>query len=202
MKIISGGQTGVDRAALDAAIELGIPHGGWCPRGRTAEDGRIPDRYQLRETDSSDYAFRTEQNVLDSDATLILYRGRISGGTELTLRLARQNARPHQVVDLESPSPPAEVRRWLEEHAVETLNVAGPRESQSPGIAVMAREYLQSVLVRKNDRHGRKADEDKCQGQPAEDDADDPQRLLVVGGGRMDRPHDEQQAKHHQPEVK
>jgi hypothetical protein len=146
MKIISGGQTGVDRAALDAAIELGIPHGGWCPRGRMAEDGRIPDRYQLRETDSPDYAFRTEQNVLDADATLILYRGRISGGTELTLRLARQHARPHLVVDLDAPPPPAEVRRWLEEHAVTTLNVAGPRESQSPGTAAMAREFLESVL--------------------------------------------------------
>ena len=102
MKIISGGQTGVDRGALDAAMELGIPHGGWCPRGRTAEDGRIPDRYQLRETDSPDYSFRTEQNVLDSDATLILYRGRIAGGTELTLRLARQHGRPHLVVDLDA----------------------------------------------------------------------------------------------------
>jgi hypothetical protein len=148
MKIISGGQTGVDRAALDAAIELGIPHGGWCPRGRTAEDGRISDRYQLREADSPDYSFRTEQNVLDSDATLILYRGRVSGGTELTLRLARQHARPHLVVDLDAALAPAEVRRWLEEHTVETLNVAGPRESQSPGIATLAQAFVVAVLVR------------------------------------------------------
>jgi hypothetical protein len=76
-KIISGGQTGVDRAALDAAIELGIPHGGHCPRGRRAEDGRIPDRYQLTETDSAQYRVRTERNVLDADATLILCRGRM-----------------------------------------------------------------------------------------------------------------------------
>ncbi len=146
MKIISGGQTGVDRGALDAAIELGIPHGGWCPRGRMAEDGRIPDRYRLRETDSPDYSFRTEQNVLDSDATLILYRGRIAGGTELTLRLARQHGRPHLVVDLDAAAEPAEVRRWLDEHAVETLNVAGPRESQSPGIGAMTRQFVGHML--------------------------------------------------------
>jgi hypothetical protein len=146
MRIVSGGQTGVDRAALDAAIERGVPHGGWCPLGRTAEDGRIPDRYQLRETDSPDYAFRTEQNVLDGDATLILYRGRISGGTELTLRLARQHGRPHLAVDLDAAAEPAEVRRWLEEYAVETLNVAGPRESQSPGIGAMARDFVRSIL--------------------------------------------------------
>jgi hypothetical protein len=146
MKIISGGQTGVDRGALDAAIALGIPHGGWCPRGRLSEDGRIPEQYLLSETNSPDYAFRTEQNVLDADATLILYRGRISGGTELTLRLAQQHARPHLLVDLDAPAPPAEVRRWIEEHAVETLNVAGPRESQSPSIGMMARDFLWSVL--------------------------------------------------------
>jgi hypothetical protein len=146
MKIISGGQTGVDRAALDVAIALGVPHGGWCPRGRLAEDGRIADRYLLRETDSSEYAVRTEQNVLDADATLILYRSRLSGGTELTLRLVRQHGRPHLVVDLDAPIPPAEVRQWLQSERVETLNVAGPRESQSPGIGAMAREFLQSVL--------------------------------------------------------
>jgi hypothetical protein len=146
MKIVSGGQTGVDRAALDAAIELNVPHGGWCPRGRLAEDGRIPDCYRLRETDSPEYAFRTEQNVLDSDATLILYRGRIAGGTELTLRMARQHDRPHLVVDLDAAVEPAEVHRWLEEQAVETLNIAGPRESQSPGIGEMAREFLRNVL--------------------------------------------------------
>jgi hypothetical protein len=146
MHLISGGQTGVDRGALDAALELGIPHGGWCPRGRLAEDGRIPDRYQLRETDSTDYAVRTQQNVVQSNATLILCRGRISGGTELTLRLAQQHGRPNLVVDLEQPPDTAKVRRWLGEHGVETLNVAGPRESQSPGIRVAAHEFLVRVL--------------------------------------------------------
>ena len=122
--------------------ELGIPHGGWCPRGRLAEDGRIPDRYQLSESDSADYPVRTEQNVLLGDATLILCRGRLSGGTELTLRLAQQHGRPHLVVDLDRARDAAEVRRWLLEHGVETLNVAGPRESQSPGIEALAKEFI------------------------------------------------------------
>lgn len=146
ISIVSGGQTGVDRAALDAAIELRIPHGGWCPRGRLAEDGRIPDEYQLRESHSSEYPVRTEQNVLDSDATLILYRGRLSGGTELTRRLAQQHRRPYLVVDLDGSPDAAEVRRWLEQQQVGTLNVAGPRESQSPGIGAIAREFVLRVL--------------------------------------------------------
>jgi hypothetical protein len=142
MRIISGGQTGVDRAALDAAMELGIPHGGACPRGRLAEDGRIPDRYQLHELDSREYWVRTERNVLQSDATLILCRGRLSGGTELTLQMARQHGRPCLVVDLDGTPDAAEVCRWLKEQDVETLNVAGPRESQSPGIGGLTREFI------------------------------------------------------------
>jgi predicted Rossmann-fold nucleotide-binding protein len=145
-KIISGGQTGVDRAALDAAIALGIPHGGWCPRGRLAEDGPIPDRYELRETESSDYPARTERNVLDSDATLILCPGQPAGGTELTVRLARRHRRPCLVVDLDRPLDAAKVRRWLRRHKVAILNVAGPRESQSPGVAQRAIEFLHAVF--------------------------------------------------------
>lgn len=150
-KIISGGQTGVDRGALDAAIALGIEHGGWCPRGRQAEDGRIPDRYRLEETDSPDYPARTERNVLESDATLILYRGQLSGGTLLTLRLAEDHQRPCLAVNLDSPVPPAEIRKWLKEHRAEVLNVAGPRESQSLGIGDSAREFMLNLLKsRKN----------------------------------------------------
>jgi len=147
MKIVSGGQTGVDRGVLDAAIELQAPHGGWCPRGRLAEDGRIPGRYRLQETDSPKYHVRTRQNVLDSDATLILCRGPVSGGTELTLRLARQYGKPSRVVDLAADPQPEEVCDWLQEHRVEVLNVAGPRESLSPGIAADAREFLLRVLA-------------------------------------------------------
>jgi len=147
MKIISGGQTGVDRGALDAAIGLGIPHGGWCPRGRLAEDGRIPARYELSETDSPEYWVRTEQNVSDSDATLIFCRGRPTGGTELTLRLAEQHGRPCLVLDLDQSPQPEDVRRWLADHRVEVLNVAGPRESQSPGIAAQAKQFLSGLLA-------------------------------------------------------
>lgn len=143
-RIVSGGQTGVDRAALDAAAALGIAHGGWCPRGRLAEDGRIPDRYLLQETDSPEYPVRTERNVLDSDSTLILCRGRPTGGTELTRRLAHAHRRPCLVLDLDGPPDQGAVRRWLAKHRPETLNVAGPRESQCPGIA----EQAAALLVR------------------------------------------------------
>lgn len=145
-KIISGGQTGVDRGALDAAIALGIAHGGWCPRGRLAEDGPIPGRYELHETDSPDYPVRTERNVLDSDATLILCCGQVSGGTELTLRLAERHRRPCLVVDLDRPLDVDPVRRWLVSHQVQVLNLAGPRESQSPGIGALAAGFVRELF--------------------------------------------------------
>ena len=145
-RIVSGGQTGVDRAALEVARALGIPHGGWCPRGRLAEDGRIPDGYQLTETESPEYPVRTERNVVDSEATLILCRGRPSGGTELTRRLALEHGRPCLVVDLGAPPELAATRRWLAEHGRGTLNVAGPRQSQCPGIAAEASAFLRRLL--------------------------------------------------------
>jgi hypothetical protein len=145
-KILSGGQTGVDRAALDAAIALGIPHGGWCPRGRRAEDGRIPSRYALAETDSPVYAVRTERNVLDADATLILCRGPLRGGTALTRRFAQQHGKPYLVVNLDHPPDNAEIHRWLRESRIGVCNVAGPRESQSPGIYALARRYLEALF--------------------------------------------------------
>jgi hypothetical protein len=146
-KIVSGGQTGVDRGALDAAIAQGIPHGGWCPRGRLAEDGRIPRRYKLTETDSPEYRVRTEQNVLASDGTLILCRGVPSGGTELTLRLAEQHRKPVMVVDLDHAPGAKEIHAWLHAHAVQVLNVAGPRESQSPGIAAAAADFIARLFA-------------------------------------------------------
>ena len=145
-KIISGGQTGVDRGALDAAIALRIEHGGWCPQGRQAEDGRIADCYRLEETDSPDYPVRTERNVVESDATLILFRGRLSGGTLLTQRLAEEHQRPFLAVDLDSPLSPGEIRKWFEENQVRVLNVAGPRESQCPGIGELSRDFMLNLL--------------------------------------------------------
>jgi hypothetical protein len=145
--IVSGGQTGVDRGALDAAIAAGIPHGGWCPHGRLAEDGSIAAQYQLRETHSAKYYIRTRKNVLDSDATLILCHGPLTGGTDLTYRLAQRHAKPCLVVDLQQGPDAVEAQRWIEEHRVGVLNVAGPRESSHPGIAEQAYRFLLHVLI-------------------------------------------------------
>lgn len=138
-RIVSGGQTGADRAALDAAIELGLDHGGYCPAGRRAEDGRIPDRYRLVETASADYAERTERNVVDSDGTLLITRGRPTGGSALTADLAARHRRPFLHIDLEPPGDmagwSASIREWLALSRIQILNVAGPRESGCPGIA-------------------------------------------------------------------
>lgn len=147
--IVSGGQTGVDRAALDLAIELGIPCGGWCPRGRRAEDGPLPTCYPLKETPSADYEQRTEWNVRDSDGTLILARGKLSGGTALTAGLARRLRKPCLVLDLLKKGLDFRAApRWIEEHAIRVLNVAGPRESLAPGIYLQAKGFLKEALVR------------------------------------------------------
>jgi len=145
-RVISGGQTGVDRAALDVARELGIPCGGWCPRGRRAEDGAIPERYPLHETPSAGYAQRTEWNVRDSGAVLVLHRGRLRGGTALTVAAARRLGRPCLTVDLAGVADPAALRAWLAAQRAHVLDVAGPRESQAPGIGAAARQFLREVL--------------------------------------------------------
>jgi hypothetical protein len=146
LTIVSGGQTGVDRAALDVAISLGLRHGGWCPAGRWAEDGAIPSIYQLEETPSSNPEVRTERNVIDSDGTLILARGKLTGGTAYTRACAEECSRPFLVVDLANPCSPEEVRRWLLKNKIRRLNVAGPRESVAPGIYEEAKGFLQRVL--------------------------------------------------------
>lgn len=145
-RIVSGGQTGVDRGALQASLELGIPHGGWCPRGRRAEDGVIPSQFALTETDSPKYWVRTEKNVIDSDGTLILVIGALSGGTELTYRMAIKHRKPHLIADLRNDRSLAEIRKWIAEQQITTLNVAGPRESSAPGITREAQEFLTALL--------------------------------------------------------
>jgi Circularly permutated YpsA SLOG family len=144
-RIVSGGQSGVDRAALDVALELGLPCGGWCPAGRAAQDGPLPARYPLRETPSADPAQRTEWNVRDSAGTLLLLRGAPAGGTALTLSLAERLARPCFALQV-AVAQPAAVRAWLAGHAIATLNVAGPRESEAPGIYGQARAFLLRLL--------------------------------------------------------
>lgn len=145
-KIVSGGQTGVDRAALDVALARGLPCGGWCPRGRRAEDGPIPNHYPLLETATEDYPTRTELNVRDTDGTLILTRGRPDGGTGLTRRLARRLGKPCKVVDFEKGPSPRRAAEWVLRHGIAVLNVAGPRESNRPGIHERAARFLATML--------------------------------------------------------
>ncbi|HRD64855.1 MAG TPA: putative molybdenum carrier protein [Candidatus Competibacter sp.] len=145
-KIISGGQTGVDRAGLDVALALGLSAGGWCPQGRLAEDGTIPDRYPLMETLESDYEIRTRRNVEDSDGTLILNRGALDGGTALTADYARQIGKPCLIVALEEEFDPERFRVWLDEHRIRVLNVAGPRASKRPGVYAEAARCLEMLL--------------------------------------------------------
>jgi hypothetical protein len=150
--IISGGQTGVDRAALDAAMQLGIPTGGWCPRDRRAEDGTIPARYLLRPTASRSYAVRTEWNVRDSDGTLILLFGPPSSGTRLTIASAQTQHRPLTTVMLDTPENPlpaqaTTVAAWISQNKIRVLNIAGPRGSSSDRIYPLAFEFV-SLLLR------------------------------------------------------
>jgi hypothetical protein len=156
-EVVSGGQTGVDRAGLDAAIFLNVPHGGWCPLGRRSERGRIPPVYQLKETDSRNYAVRTEQNVIDSDGTLILYKKAMSRGTELTAKFTRRHRRPMLDIDLADfgswdesrfENEVVRVADWIESENINVLNIAGPRESTCPGIGKTAQGFLVRVFER------------------------------------------------------
>jgi hypothetical protein len=145
-KIISGGQTGVDRAALDVALELGIPCGGWCPQGRRAEDGIIPLLYPLDEASSSAYPLRTELNVQDADGTLIITWSTPMGGTALTIKLAQKYRKPYLVVDLAQEANVALVREWLDHNKIQVLNIAGPRESEVPGIYAHTTLFLKRLF--------------------------------------------------------
>jgi len=146
LKIISGGQTGVDRAALDIGLALGLPVGGWCPKERQAEDGRIPDSYPLTETPESDYDTRTRRNVEDADGTLILNLGTLDGGTALTAAYAQQIGKPGLIVALENGIDLATFQAWLDDNHIAVLNVAGPRESKRPGVYEAACRLLDTLL--------------------------------------------------------
>ena len=148
--IISGGQTGADRAALDFAISHGLSHGGWCPRQRRAEDGPIASRYLVRETPSNHYSQRTEWNVRDSDATVVFsIKTRLTGGTRLTFELARRFGKPvlHLSRDEEDLAAARDkLLAFVEEQRIRTLNVAGPRASQEPEIGAFVREVLAAAF--------------------------------------------------------
>lgn len=147
--IVSGGQTGADRAALDFAIARGIEHAGWCPAGRRAEDGPLDAKYCLVETESKGYRARTVRNVRDSDATLILNLGELEGGSRETLRIAERRHKPVCVVQLDAPLTDValdELREWMRINAVARLNVAGPRESKQPGVYEAVRALLERLF--------------------------------------------------------
>lgn len=149
LKIVSGGQTGVDRGALDAALQAGTPCGGWCPRGRRAEDGTIDTRYPLTEMQSKRYIDRTRQNVIDSDATLIIYFTALEGGTARTRDYCIQQDKPYVLVDGANETLPemvARVMAFVDAYHVRTLNVAGPRASKVDRAHAVAQQLLSEVL--------------------------------------------------------
>ena len=148
-KIVSGGQTGADRAALDFAIKHGIPHGGWVPKGRLAEDGPLADRYELKEMPSDSYPARTEQNVIDSDGTLIISHGPLTGGSDYTRELAKKHKKPCLHIDLSRTKiheAGATIVIWLMGNAVSALNVAGPRASKDPYVYDQVVALLEHVV--------------------------------------------------------
>jgi hypothetical protein len=152
LTIVSGGQTGADRAALDFAIKHGLAYGGWCPRGRLAEDGPIDRCYELQETTSRRYAERTEWNVRDSDATVVFtITPVVSGGTALTIDLATRLGKPWLHLSRDNGSATAEhacrLLDFLAEHDVKQLNIAGPRASQEPEIAAFVCDVLEAALA-------------------------------------------------------
>ncbi len=146
LKIISGGQTGVDRAALDAALESGVSAGGWCPEGRKAEDGPIAERYPLQELPDGSYKERTLKNVQDSDATIIIYFKSISGGTKETLLYCLNEKKPYLLIDgsgITEDSASKRIKHFIDENQISVLNVAGPRASKEK----RAYEYTKQVIT-------------------------------------------------------
>lgn len=144
-KFVSGGQTGADRAVLDWAIEKGIPHGGWCPKGRRAEDGPIAGRYQLQETPAANYVQRTEWNARDSDGTVVFTIGEVlTGGSKKTVELARKHGRPVLHLSRASGVAAAEtvLRRFIKQHTIKVLNIAGPRASKEPEVGAFVKVVL------------------------------------------------------------
>jgi hypothetical protein len=173
VKIISGGQTGADRAALDAAIDLGLEYGGSIPKGRLAEDGTIDaKRYpHLTELRTASYAARTRRNVMDADATLAFTDGPLRGGTAETIRIARARKKPHLVIDLrelKKSDAVRVVRLWLDVQKPDVLNVAGSRESGAPAIYGKVYWLMKEVLGRKRNFWKARRSESRRKKRPRE----------------------------------
>jgi hypothetical protein len=150
VKIISGGQTGVDRAALDVALKHRIDCGGWCPAGRLDEFGRIPDQYPVNELERAGFTERTLQNVKDSDGTIIIYSGKLSGGSEQTVRFCLEQQQPHQLIDaskIPTEGAASLIADFVAKHKIDILNVAGPRESEWPEGYDYAYRALEAFLT-------------------------------------------------------
>jgi hypothetical protein len=148
-KIISGGQTGADQAALDVAIKLGISHGGWIPKGRLTETGMLDDKYHLKEMETANYNKRTEQNVIDSDGTLIISHGKLTGGSEYTRDMALGHGRPWLHIDLNKIEPfqaARQIKSWIAKYEIKVLNVAGPRASKDTAICRSTTDVLERAL--------------------------------------------------------
>lgn len=146
--LISGGQTGADRAALDLAIRYEFPHGGWCPKGRLAEDGQIGSQYRLVETPTRNYLQRTEWNVRDTDGTLILtLAAALTGGSKRTAQFAQKHGKPWLHVSKAGLYAPAvEIQGFVHKHGIKRLNVAGSRASKEPGIYTWASQVLEDAF--------------------------------------------------------
>lgn len=142
-QVFAGGQTGADRASLDWTMANGIPHGGWCPKGRKAEDGRIPDDYRLQETASAHYRERTEKNVLDSDGTVVFTMSpKLGRGSQLTVKLAQKHGKPCLHIHCRTPQPALLLTSFIQGYLISRLNVAGSRASKEPGIGHFVQEVL------------------------------------------------------------
>ena len=150
LRIVSGGQTGAGREALDFAIQHEIPHGGWCPKGRLAEDGVISAHYRIEETPSSEYAERTEWNVRDSDGTVVFSTGAVlKGGSLETVTVAEKHQKPvlHVSRDHDGAVAGEKLAKFIEEHRIQVLNVAGPRASEEPEVGEFVQRILGEVLT-------------------------------------------------------
>ncbi len=147
LNIISGGQSGVDRAALDFAMQHKIPCGGWCPKGRQAEDGIIPEVYPLKETASTVHSVRTRLNINDSDGTLIIFINEMDEGTNYTRRYAEETGKPVYMISEKEKTDQRGFMNWMMKNNIRVLNVAGPRESRSEGTYKFAYKVLGELLI-------------------------------------------------------